>query len=380
MVETSSDSDSPDPLRLDWIESSGLHNAILANPRLSMIAADPNGIVRLFNRGAERRLGFVAGEVVGTLATAIAPEFDALSRKVARGVGDFYESSLIAKSRERVPVSISVTVLRDDRGVSAGYLLIATEIPPKQAHSEWDLLARLSHEMRTPLGAILGYAQLMESGRPALTVSQKRSLGLILQAGWYLEELIRMTRDLALLEAGDLSLSLEAVPLAAVMLDVASVIDAQARMRRVRVSFPLFETTCFVWADRIRLQQVLVNWLTAAIEYSELDTAIVVNCETQGSAWSRIGIKTLGDGSSLGQPPPVQPDDGIERETTSSEATGVGLLLAKGLIESMEGAIGAETRVGTRTVFSFTLKQVFSPIPNSAFNAADTSAANAITG
>jgi PAS domain S-box-containing protein len=380
MVETSSDSDSPDLLRQDSCgESAGLRDAILANPRLSVMATDTNGIIRLFNRGAERMLGFAAGEIVGTPCTTIAPDFAALTCKAARGVEDSYESSLTAKNRASVPASISISMLHDERGTLAGYLLIVTASPHrKRAASDLDLLARLSHELRTPLGAILGYAQLMESSRPAPTVSQKRSLGLILQAGWQLEELIRMTRDLALLEAGDLSLSLEAVPLAAVMLDVASVIDAEARMRRVRVSFPLFETPCFVWADRIRLQQVLVNWLSAAIEFSETDAAIVVNCETQGSAWTRIAIKTLGDGSSLGQPPGR--DDGREPETTSPEGTGVGLLLARGLIECMEGAIGAETRVGTRTVFSFALKQVFSPIPHIAFNAADASAANAITG
>jgi signal transduction histidine kinase len=189
-----------------------------------------------------------------------------------------------------------------------------------------------------------------------------------------------MTRDLALLESRKLPLSLEAVPLAKVMLDVASVIDAQARMRRVRVSFPLFETSCFVWADRVRLQQVLVNWLNAAVEYSDVDAAIVVTAETQGSAWTRIGISGLGVGSPVGQSPRVQAHDGLERETTSPETAGVGLLLAKGLIESMEGAIGAETRVGTRTLFSFALKRAFSPSPQIACNAAETSAANGITG
>lgn len=382
MVETWTASVSPDLLRRDaWIESARLENAILASTRFSVMATDTNGNIRLFNSGAERMLGFAAGELVDTRFTKIAPEFETLQRKVASGDADCCESSLIRKNGERVPVSISLTVMRDNHGVSIGCLLIATEIPrPRHAASEWDLLARLSHELRTPLGAMLGFAQLMESGRPPPSASQKRSLGLIIQAGWYLEELIKMTRDLALLESRKLPLSLEAVPLAKVMLDVASVIDAQARTRRVRVSFPLFETSCFVWADRIRLQQVLVNWLNAAVEYSDVDAAIVVTAETQGSAWTRIGISGLGVGSPVGQSPRVQPRDGLERETTSPETAGIGLLLAKGLIESMEGAIGAETRVGTRTLFSFALKRAFSPSPHIACNAAETSAANGITG
>src|SRR5208282_3656151 len=72
-----------------------------------------------------------------------------------------------------------------------------------------DFLSSMSHELRTPLSAILGFAQLMESGLPPPTVSQKRSIDQILQAGWYLLELINEILDLALIESGKLSLSLE---------------------------------------------------------------------------------------------------------------------------------------------------------------------------
>ncbi len=152
------------------------------------------------------------------------------------------------------------------------------------------LLARMSHEMRTPLSAILGFAQLMESGSPSPTVSQKRSIDRILQAGWYLEKLMNMTRDLALIESGTLALSLEPVPLAAVMLDAKTMIESQAQVRRVHVTFPLFDAPCSVSADRCRLQEVLSNLLSAAIENSEVDGTVVVNCETHSPEWIRIGI------------------------------------------------------------------------------------------
>ena len=65
----------------------------------------------------------------------------------------------------------------------------------------------MSHELRTPLNAILGFAQLMESGTPAPTPAQKRSLEQILKAGWYLLELINEILDLALIESGKVTLS-----------------------------------------------------------------------------------------------------------------------------------------------------------------------------
>jgi len=70
-----------------------------------------------------------------------------------------------------------------------------------------DFLSSMSHELRTPLNAILGFAQLMESDSPPPTSSQKESIGQILQAGWYLLELINEILDLALIESGKLSMS-----------------------------------------------------------------------------------------------------------------------------------------------------------------------------
>ena len=222
------------------------------------------------------------------------------------------------------------------------------------------LLARMSHEMRTPLSAILGFAQLMESGSPSPTVSQKRSIDRILQAGWYLEKLMNMTRDLALIESGTLSLSMETVPLAAVMLDVEALVESQAQVRGVHVTFPTFEVPCTVSADRIRLQEVLGNFLFAAIENSEVDGTVVVNCETQRPEWIRIVIS---DGTfSERRTRSVQRFDGLEQKATAVDGAGIGLLLAKRLVGLMGGAIAGGSVDGARKVFSFELKRTLVPI------------------
>ncbi len=101
-----------------------------------------------------------------------------------------------------------------------------------------DFLSSMSHELRTPLSAILGFAQLMESGSPLPTLSQKRSIDQILQAGWYLLELINEILDLALIESGKLSLSLEPISLAEVMHECQAMIEPQAQKRGIRVTFP----------------------------------------------------------------------------------------------------------------------------------------------
>ena len=222
------------------LKTGALQNAILTSANFSIIATDEKGIIQLFNVGAERMLGYLAAEVVNRinpsdihdpqevmaraqalsleLATPITPGFEALAFKASRGIEDIYELTYICKDGSRFPAIVSITALRDDYGDIIGYLLIGTDnsvrkqvelelhnamaVAEKANLAKSDFLSSMSHELRTPLSAILGFAQLMESGTPAPTLSQKRSIDQILQAGWYLLELINEILDLALIESG----------------------------------------------------------------------------------------------------------------------------------------------------------------------------------
>src|SRR5207342_1087928 len=224
------------------LKTGALQNAILTSANFSIIATDEKGIIQLFNVGAERMLGYLAAEVVNKinpsdihdpeevmaraqalsleLATTITPGFEALAFKASRGIEDIYELTYICKDGSRFPAIVSITALRDDYDDVIGYLLIGTDnsvrkqvelelnnamsVAEKANLAKSDFLSSMSHELRTPLSAILGFAQLMESGSPAPTVSQKRSIDQILQAGWYLLELINEILDLALIESGKL--------------------------------------------------------------------------------------------------------------------------------------------------------------------------------
>ena len=146
-----------------------------------------------------------------------------------------------------------------------------------------DFLSSMSHELRTPLNAILGFAQLMESDSPPPTPSQKESIDQILQAGWYLLELINEILDLAMIESGKLSLSLEPVSLAEVMLECQAMIEPQAQKRGISMTFPRFDTPCFVNADRTRVKQVLINLLSNAIKYNRGQGTVVVTCSASAA-------------------------------------------------------------------------------------------------
>ena len=298
------------------LKTGALQNAILTSANFSIIATDEKGIIQLFNVGAERMLGYLAAEVVNKinpsdihdpqevmararalsleLGTTITPGFEALAFKASRGIEDSYELTYICKDGSRFPAIVSITALRDDYGDVIGYLLIGTDnsvrkqvelelhnamaVAEKANLAKSDFLSSMSHELRTPLSAILGFAQLMESGSPPPTVTQKRSIDQILKAGWYLLDLINEILDLALIESGKLSLSLEPISLAEVMRECQAMIEPQAQQRGISVAFPPLEVQYFVNADRTRLKQILINLLSNAIKYNTVGGSVVVDC------------------------------------------------------------------------------------------------------
>src|SRR5665213_509999 len=132
------------------------------------------------------------------------------------------------------------------------------KIKNNERKSKSDFLSSMSHELRSPLNAILGFAQLMSSDTPPPTAAQKANIDPILHAGWYLLELINEILDLAQVESGKLALSLEPISLAEIMFECQSMIEPQGRKRGIRMTFPVFDVPCVVDADRTRLKQVLI--------------------------------------------------------------------------------------------------------------------------
>jgi len=382
------------------LKTGALQNAILTSANFSIIATDEKGIIQLFNIGAQLMLGYAADEVVNkinpsdihdpqevmaraqTLSvefdTTITPGFEALAFKASRGIEDIYELTYIRKDGSRFPAIVSITALRDDYAAIIGYLLIGTdnsvrkqvELELKQAMSiaekanlaKSDFLSSMSHELRTPLSAILGFAQLIESGTPQPTPSQKRSVDQILQAGWYLLELINEILDLSLIESGKLSLSPEPMSLVEVMLECQAMIEPQAQKRGISVSFPQFEIAYFVKADRTRVKQVLINLLSNAIKYNKVDGTVVVTCLLSTPGRIRICVKDTGEGLSPEKLAQLfQPFNRLGQEASVEEGTGIGLVVCKRLVELMGGVIGVESTVGKGSVFWIELNLTAKP-------------------
>ncbi len=233
----------------------------------------------------------------------------------------------------------------------------AKSVAEKANLAKSEFLSSMSHELRTPLSAILGFAQLIESGTPQLTPTQKRGIDQILRAGWYLLDLINEILDLALIESGKLSLSLEPVSLTTVMHECEAITETLAEKRGVRISFPTFDKEVFIQADRIRLKQSLINLLSNAIKYNKANGTVGVSFVEKEPGRIRICVEDTGEGLSPEQLERLfQPFNRLGQESTAEEGTGIGLVVCKRLIELMGGVIGVESTVGRGSVFWIELK------------------------
>jgi signal transduction histidine kinase/ActR/RegA family two-component response regulator len=205
-----------------------------------------------------------------------------------------------------------------------------------QAKSEY--LSRMSHELRTPLNAILGFAQLLEMDE--LNDDQRENLGYILSAARHLLDLINEVLDIAAIEAGRLTLSVEPVWVADVMAETVSLIRPLADQQGILLVGPGRPCDQHVLGDRQRLKQILLNLLSNAVKYNQPGGSVQLGCEQVPEGRLRIKVTDTG----LGIPPEAVerlfvPFERLGGRQRAVEGTGLGLPHSKSLAEAMGGTL-----------------------------------------
>jgi signal transduction histidine kinase/ActR/RegA family two-component response regulator len=217
-------------------------------------------------------------------------------------------------------------------------------------------LSSMSHELRTPLNAILGFAQILTSDALPTSDEQKREFAdHILKAGRHLLTLINEILDLAKVESGTVTLSMEPVGVDEVLAECRSMAEPLAAKRGIRLVFPEAALP-MVRADRTRLKQVLLNLLSNAVKYNREGGAVVVACVPGEPGRIRLSVQDTGMGLSNEQLDSLfQPFNRLGQENGVQEGTGIGLVVTRRLVELMGGTIGVSSSPGVGSVFSIEL-------------------------
>jgi len=301
---------------------------------------------------------------VGTLAEA----FNDMLGEIQRRALDL-EHEVAERRRSELEIARLNTVLEDRVGERTAQLE-ASNLELGQARKEAEraneakseFLSSMSHELRTPLNAILGFGQILASDTlPKSAEQQKEFVNHILKAGRHLLTLINEILDLAKIESGGLTLSVEPTPISELLLECQQLTEPLASQRGVRMIFPPQSAVCVI-ADRMRLKQVLLNLLSNAIKYNREGGAVVVACEATDSERVRVSVQDTGPGLRPDQLEALfQPFNRLGQQSGPIEGTGIGLVVTKKLMELMGGAIGVSSAVGTGSVFFIELKSAAGP-------------------
>jgi PAS domain S-box-containing protein len=358
-----------------------LQAVVEASPDVISIL-DAEGRIRSMSPAMERITGYSADEAVGWdafTAEAIHPDdlepFAHAQREVLSG----RQERAVVRVRVRHVDGHWLTLEAHSRPLAAlggGALVVSRDVTDQAAKDEElrlaklaaeqaneaksEYLSRMSHELRTPLNAILGFAQLLELDD--LADEQRDNLGHILSGARHLLSLINEVLDIAAIEAGRLTLSLEPVPLADVVAETVSLIRPLADQESIMVAAPDVACSTHVLGDRQRLKQVLLNLLSNAVKYNREGGSVELSCAPVADDRLRIKVADTG----LGIPPEALarlfvPFERVGRQS-GIEGTGLGLPLSKRLAEAMGGTLDLTSNPGQGSTFWIELPLVQGPV------------------
>ncbi|HET9467307.1 MAG TPA: response regulator [Vicinamibacterales bacterium] len=276
----------------------------------------------------------------------------------------FHSSKFVLRNAAGRPYAVC-GILTDitERKRAEQAMSIARREADRANRAKSDFLSRMSHDLRTPLNAVLGFAQLLDMDN--LSPDQRESVTQILEAGRHLLDLMNEVLDISRIESGNLSLSPEPVAVADIINQVVRLMRPLGTARHIDVrAAPSADDERFVRADRQRLNQILLNLMSNAIKYNRPGGTVTVSCDDAAGGRVRISITDTGVGI---RPEKLAllftPFERLGADQTGVEGTGLGLALSRGLAEAMGGRIGVASDVDRGSTFWIELERATAPAP-----------------
>jgi PAS domain S-box-containing protein len=357
--------------------------AIVDSSDDAIVSKDLNGIVQTWNRGAERIFGYTAAEIVGRPITLLVPperpdEEPSILARIRRGERvDHYETVRVRRDGQRIDVSVTISPILDTSGRIIGASKIARDITERkrveQERERWmaleraaraeaeaanrakdEFLATLSHELRSPLNAVLGWAHVLRSQRIRHPMVE-RALEAIVRNAEQQKQLIEDLLDLSSIVAGKPRVDMRPLdpvqPLAAAV----ETIRPAAEAKQILLSVVLPPSPGAVQGDPARLQQIFWNLLANAVKFTPKGGHVEVRLEGAASD-AIVTVRDSGIGIREDMLPRIF-DRFQQAESTTTRrygGLGLGLALVRQLVQlhggQVEAASDGEGRGSTFTV------------------------------
>lgn len=345
----------------------------------AIFVLDPDGCVMTWNLGAQRLKGYASDDIIGKHFSIFYTDEDRADGKparelvIARAEGKYEEEGIrVRKDGTTFWANVLITALRGADGTLRGFAKVTRDITERKmselqlraafeeleqaSRVKDEFLTTVSHELRTPMTSIVGWAALLTTGaEDPQTV--KQGIRSILESAQLQAKLIDDLIDVGWSISGKLTVDLRAVDLGDVILRTIEGARPVAASKRIRLDVVLPPSPAIVSADHSRLQQVVWNLLSNALKFTPAGGTIRVTIASDRQA-AELRVSDTGRGMDQETQRHIFRRfwQGENTTTRSAGGMGIGLALARHIVELHGGAIAAESAGPDRgSTFTVTL-------------------------
>ena len=378
-----------------------LQSVLDSASEVAVVTLDLQHHITLFNKGAERLLGYTAEQAIGHLHPEVffdPAEFEARSSAISAqlnrqvlGLQSVLDESVLGKRGEwtyihqdghRFAAALVVTALTDANGEHTGYLCVSHDITQEKEHetrlqiameeaeqastAKGQFLANMSHEIRTPMNAILGMLKLLQN--TALDPRQQDYATKTESAARSLLGLLNDILDYSKAEAGKMQLDAQPFRLDAILRDLSVILSANIGTKGIEVLFDVDpKIPAGLIGDSMRLQQILINLTGNAIKFTA-HGEVVVSVQLRAHSPQSVCLHFAVRDSGIGIDPRHQQHifSGFSQAEASTTrrfgGTGLGLSICRRLVSLMGGELLLDSSRGVGSNFHFTLELPLSPV------------------
>ena len=380
-VVTTTDVTARREAREELAEERRLLRTVIDAAPVGLLAVDASFVITEWNSYAERTTGLRRTDAVGRHLLSVLPDLagtqvfrdyeSALAGRMVSVRGRWYD---VMVDGHRCYDALFVP-LHDGRGTTTGAVMMALDVTERAnaeaalledreraeraSRAKSEFLAGMSHELRTPLGAVIGFAQLLRDGKAGpLTDTQREYLDDVLVGARHLRVVVDDTLDLARIEAGIIDIRPRPVDLEGIVDETIATVAPLAAERGVKLERAIDPRAREIVSDAARVRQVLLNYVTNAIKFSERGGRVTIGVAPEGDARVRLAVSDRGRGIAESDIPRLFVE--FQRLGVQDVAgSGLGLAVTRRIVESLGGTVGVESAEGAGSTFHAVLPRVY---------------------